>query len=180
MIRKAIRADIPAVARAQVASWHGVYRGLIPDEVIDRLTVERRIDQWTPFFDRGPRDETLLVAEHDDAVVGMASLAPSGDEDASSAVGEVKAIYVTPDHWGHGHGRRLIAASHAWLVGRGFGEATLWVLEGNQRARRFYEAAGWWLDGAAKDEEMFGALLPEVRYRVAFAGVKPRSTVTSL
>jgi GNAT superfamily N-acetyltransferase len=165
-IRLATRDDVAAISRVQVASWHGVYRGLMPDEVIDGITVERRIAQWTGFFERASGDEAMLVAEHDRSVVGMASLGPWRDDGVSDEAGEVRAIYVAPDHWGHGHGRGLIEASEAWLASRGFTTAMLWVLDANDRARRFYEAAGWEVDGARRVEELYGAPIPEVRYRV--------------
>lgn len=44
-------------------------------------------------------------------------------------------------------------------------EATLWVLEANARARRFYERKGWAVDGAAREEEVGGRRVTEVRYR---------------
>ncbi len=43
--------------------------------------------------------------------------------------------------------------------------ATLWVLEDNRRARRFYEAAGWHADGAAVEDTTGGASLNKLRYR---------------
>ncbi|MEX0827278.1 MAG: GNAT family N-acetyltransferase [Acidimicrobiia bacterium] len=167
MARLATPNDIPAISRVQVGSWDGVYRGLIPDDVIDRLNVEHRVIQWTAFFERADDREALLVAQHDHTVVGMASLGPARDEDLEGPVGEVRAIYVLPDHWDHGHGRDLISAGEAWLAEHGFEAAILWVLRANDRARRFYETAGWSLDGATKIEDIYGALLPEVRYRVA-------------
>ena len=48
----------------------------------------------------------------------------------------------------------------------GFVEATLWVLDGNERARRFYEVGGWEFDGATKDDQREGFTLSEVRYRI--------------
>jgi len=169
MARLATISDVPAIARVQVASWHGVYRGLMPDEVIDGLTVERRIAQWNGFFARGDDDETMLVAEHGGSIVGMASLGPCRDEDADPTTGEVRAIYVAPDHWGHGHGRDLMEASTAWLAGAGFADAALWVLDTNDRARRFYEAAGWAADGGDRIEDLYGARLSEVRYRMSLS-----------
>ena len=44
----------------------------------------------------------------------------------------------------------------------------LWVLDDNPRARRFYELAGWRLDGGVK-EDTFDTLVREVRYRIAVA-----------
>jgi RimJ/RimL family protein N-acetyltransferase len=53
----------------------------------------------------------------------------------------------------------------------GYRELTLWVLERNSRARRFYEAAGLRPDGAAKQEmhPVVPVLLEEVRYRRSLA-----------
>ena len=47
----------------------------------------------------------------------------------------------------------------------GFTEVTLWVLDTNERSRRFYEAAGFALDGATKLHEIGGQAVTEFRYR---------------
>jgi hypothetical protein len=50
------------------------------------------------------------------------------------------------------------------LAEAGFTEATLWALDSNVRARRFYEAGGWSADGALKNDESRGFPMTEVRY----------------
>jgi len=51
-------------------------------------------------------------------------------------------------------------------VRRPWTAVTLWVLEANQRARRFYEALDFSLDGAERTQtSLIGAPLHEVRYR---------------
>jgi RimJ/RimL family protein N-acetyltransferase len=45
-------------------------------------------------------------------------------------------------------------------------DATLWVLEDNPRARRFYEREGWSPDGEAKSDAFLGVRVNEVRYRI--------------
>jgi len=53
------------------------------------------------------------------------------------------AIYLERAVLGRGVGRRLLTyALHDLRLG-GYGAATLRVLDGNARAIRFYEAAGW-------------------------------------
>jgi hypothetical protein len=42
---------------------------------------------------------------------------------------------------------------------------TLWVLDTNERARRFYEARGWRADGTSKSDASRGSPVVEVRYR---------------
>jgi len=79
------------------------------------------------------------------------------------------AIYLEREAAGHGVGRALFAYIVDDLRQQGYTDATLWVLDGNTRARRFYEAAGWHSDGETKMEERPGARLHEVRYCTRFA-----------
>jgi RimJ/RimL family protein N-acetyltransferase len=53
----------------------------------------------------------------------------------------------------------------AGLAQFGYVEATLWVLDANARARRFYERAGWAPDGAVMTDDSRGFRIREVRYR---------------
>jgi GNAT superfamily N-acetyltransferase len=170
MIRVATIDDAKDIARVQVESWHETYRGLMPDEVIDGLTVEVREREWNRALTDPEPQRAAFVALHDTEVVGMAGTGPTRDDDLDAArVGEVRAIYVTPDHWGHGHGRRLIIESLAWLADAGFTEAMLWVLDANRSGRSFYERGGWEHDGVVRIDEGFGAPLRELRYRIALA-----------
>jgi RimJ/RimL family protein N-acetyltransferase len=57
-------------------------------------------------------------------------------------------------------------AGLAAMRARASGDAVLWVLEDNPRARRFYEREGWALDGERKDDEYLGIRVAEVRYRI--------------
>jgi GNAT superfamily N-acetyltransferase len=92
---------------------------------------------------------------------------PSRDGDAAAGTGEVYAIYVDPSAVGTGIGQALLARAVSGMRERGYTAATLWVLDGNTRARRFYEAAGWRPDGAPQEGERGGAAQQEVRYRIA-------------
>ena len=92
--------------------------------------------------------------------------APSRDEGAEQE-GELYAIYLHPTPLGQRDrpgaarsGRRSRCASS------GFRRALLWVLDGNERAERFYRAAGWEQDGR-KVEDFQGATVTELSYRKA-------------
>ena len=74
------------------------------------------------------------------------------------------ALNVDPPCWNQGIGRALIAAARERLVQGGYREAELWVLDGNQRAYRFYAADGWSPDGARRTETVWGVRLTDVRY----------------
>jgi RimJ/RimL family protein N-acetyltransferase len=74
------------------------------------------------------------------------------------------AIYLDPCYWNCGLGRRLHDEGMAVLHRDGYRRVTLWVLRTNARAQRFYEQAGWSLDGATKVDHIRGIALDEVRY----------------
>jgi GNAT superfamily N-acetyltransferase len=163
-IRPARPADAEAVAQVHVASWRHAYRGLIPDDYLDRLSVEDREAMWRgAFADPDPRSGAF-VAEQDGRVVGFAAFGPSRDDDAREGTGEVPAIYLDPAVVGSGIGRALFAEANAALREVGFTSATLWVLEANAPARRFYEKAGWTWDGGLSTHMFDRANEPVVRY----------------
>ena len=159
-IRPAGPTDAGAIAEILVSSWDATYRGLIPDEVIDRLTVDARTEQWAEAIAAG---RTVLLDEDDHGVAGFCSVAPrtAGPDPA----GEITALYVAPGRTGQGHGSRLLRSALGWMRERGCGEAVVWVLASNGGARAFYEATGWVSDGAVTVDDSFGAPLEEVRYR---------------
>ena len=97
-------------------------------------------------------------------IVGFASIGPCRDHDAADNWGEVHAIYLDPSAWNAGIGRALFSSAVSRLEALGYRHLTLWVLEGNARARAFYERAGWSASPAKKVEERPGFELREVRY----------------
>jgi GNAT superfamily N-acetyltransferase len=166
-IRPATLDDAEAVAAVHVASWQATYRGVVPDEVLDGAGLPAdRLRLWQRLLGPdAPAGHAAWVAEAGGEVVGFADAMPSRDDDADGVTGEVPAIYAHPDAWGTGAGRELMAAAVAGLRDAGFRSATLWVLDTNARARRFYERAGFAPDGAAKTDTLAGAPVTEVRYR---------------
>lgn len=167
-IRPAIVDDVAAIATVQVASWEGAYRGLMPGSVFDYVTLEWRIQHWQRYFAGSLVGREALVAENAAGdVVGMASVGRNRDADVvETNVAELYAIYVDPAAWNQGHGRDLMLAALDGMRSRGNHLATLWVLDSNDRARRFYEGGGWATDGSSKVDLSFGEPMREVRYRL--------------
>jgi GNAT superfamily N-acetyltransferase len=167
LIRTARRDDARPIAEVHVASWRHAYRGLLPDDYLDTLSVEDREASRLAWFADPPPGSGVPVAEDDAGrVVGFATFVPSRDDDAPEGTGEVPAIYLAPAVVGTGIGRELFAETTAALREAGFTRATLWVLEANASARRFYEKAGWSWDGAVSTHMFECANEPVVRYAV--------------
>jgi ribosomal protein S18 acetylase RimI-like enzyme len=160
MIRQAQPEDAESIALVHVRGWQSAYRDVFPGEALAGLSVEQRAQMWRGQIASGG---AVIVAEENAVVQGFAAVGPSQDEEAEG-FGELYAIYVEPSLWGRGIGRELCRAAEEALRRGGFGEAILWVLEDNPRARRFYEAIGWRTDGM-RTIEILGVEVPELRYR---------------
>lgn len=163
-VRPARPEDAESIGRVHVETWQSCYRGQIPDEVLDTLSVTQRAEQWHRRLCAEPLRGAVFVAEVDDEVGGFASCGAAGGDHGIEGAGELEAIYVHPRLWGTGTGHGLLQAAERWLRDAGFPTAMLWVLTANARARRFYEIAGWRFDGLEKMYERDGHEIPEVRY----------------
>jgi len=165
VIRGATIDDAEAIARVHVDTWRAAYRGIVPDRYLDALDVVERAKRWRGGL--AAPDGPTWVAEAEGVVVGWANAGPSRDTDENAAPGELYGIYVDAASWGTGPGPALMEHALAWLKPR-FPTATLWTLEGNARARRFYERCGWSFDGTNQQLDFDGTSLTEIRYRIAF------------
>ena len=158
-IRRATVADAEAIERIRIRGWQVGYRHIFPPEELDKLPVD-----WSRWFDwlttAQETGQACFVAEDTDGMLGWSNVGPSAFPDH---YGELHGLYVDPDRWGQGAGRELLARAEAWLAEQ-WDEAILWTLTDNPRARRFYEAAGWRLDGTIGSFDRLGVSAPVVRY----------------
>jgi GNAT superfamily N-acetyltransferase len=170
-IRPATPADTDGIGLAHVRSWQSAYRGKMPQDYLDGLDPAPRAERWRRVMaETEPSRGGVLAAVADGAITGFASFGPSRDHDTDPRrTGEVFAIYVDPDAWGTGTGRQLMAGAAAELARLGYTDAILWVLDTNDRARRFYALAGWTEDGASKTDASRGFAITEVRYRTVLS-----------
>lgn len=176
--RAALPDDAEAITRIRIHGWQAGFEGIVPatylaglDAEIPRLAagLRERIEAGYPYH-------RILVAESDGEVVGFTNAGRyrvnQNRNDLHPHLGEVYAIYVDPPRWRSGTGRVLLDAAVGWLGEVGLAPVLLWVLEGNARARAFYERYGFGFDGergrfVIKQAGQLPVELPELRYRLA-------------
>ena len=171
-VRAATLDDAEDIVRINVHGWQKAYAGIVPGDVLDAMETTGRAERYRHRM-RQATDAEHLVAVEDSATVGYVGFGRyrigQQEHAVHRTVAEVFAIYVDPSRWGTGAGRTLMDAALVGLAEQGFREVRLWVLAANHQARRFYERAGFTLDGAAADYPVSrpdGSIvdLPEVRY----------------
>lgn len=167
IVRPATQEDAASLAALHVASWRAAYRGLMPQRVLDGLSVEARERAWSERLTRPetPEARTWVAVDDDDgALLGFASTGPTRDADLDPrSTAEVYALYVAPERIGQGAGRALLEHAVTDVRARGWRELVLWALEGNLRAERFYARAGL-AQGKHEVKVVDGADLPHVRW----------------
>ena len=184
VIRAGSAADAAQIAAVQREAWFAAYEGVIAPEVIDRVTTPDNGARVRQSFRTRPW-QRMLVAVDPAAVdpaasgtVGYASFGPEMDvlnapwphpltaDGEGGRVAELYALYVRPAWWSTGTGRALMDRVLARSAAAGYSSITLWVLRDNERARRFYERAGFAPDGATHVLTALAGVL-ELRYHRA-------------
>lgn len=165
-IRSAVENDAYAIARIQILAWRQAYAGLMPQDFLDRMDSVRRVTSWRRALSAPAAMATDVVLGSTGDIIGFLVYGPSRDAGAAVGTGELVAINLLPAHWRRGLGRRMMARLLAAAAERRWQALTLWVLETNLQARRFYEAHGFEADGASQvDLKLTGAPLHLLRYR---------------
>jgi GNAT superfamily N-acetyltransferase len=107
-----------------------------------------------PYPDAGVRRRYARLLDDPDVRV----FAVDGVGYAAARPGHVEALYVVPDAWGTG----VADALYERIAEVAGVPATLWVLEANERGRRFWERRGWRPTGARDESKQV-----ELQYRLA-------------
>jgi ribosomal protein S18 acetylase RimI-like enzyme len=137
-----------------VHSWQAAYRGRIADTYLQGLSVEQQVRDWEKVF-QADASFTLLAQEKDDqTIVGFITLGSYRDGDApQDGLLELRALYIDPDHWRMGLGKKLTRLAMEECRQRKVGRLVLWVLESNSEAR-------FWSVEAGDDPLVLGLIWP--------------------
>lgn len=146
MIHLATIEDIPSIARLHIEGWQGAYGGLIDQAHLDSLRVDDRIRDWQGWMESG--ETTVLIAERDGQAAGWIAYgrtksAPPGSSNIRPThSAEIYGLYLHPSVWRQGIGSQLLRQAAENLRAAKHKSLCLWVLDGNKRAKSFYEKMG--------------------------------------
>ena len=137
--RKANVEDALAVAKVHVESWHKSFTGIVPQEFLDNLIVEKREQAFRQRF--GDANYKMFVAESaKDGIVGFADFGAARESDFGFEA-ELYAIYLLREFQGKGIGENLFKLCQKEMSADGFGSMYLIALEVSPY-KSFYEKMG--------------------------------------
>jgi len=156
--------DLLLVGALHFRSRGAAYARILSAEALASPGAAALAEWWSERWKWEQETHRLTVAEDFERIVGFSYVGPS--ETAGAA--ELYAIHVDPAVVGTGVGRRLMEDALARLAELGGERAVLWVLEANERARRFYHQGGWSPDGETRVEPIGGEPVRQLRYSRPF------------
>ncbi|MBA2494230.1 MAG: GNAT family N-acetyltransferase, partial [Acidobacteria bacterium] len=137
--RRANVKDALAVAKVHVESWHKSFAGIVPQEFLDNLTVEKREQAFRQRF--GEENYKMFVAETaNDGIVGFADFGKSREKDFAFEA-ELYAIYLLPEFQRKGIGENLFKLCQKEMIADKVNSMYLMALDVSPY-KPFYEKMG--------------------------------------
>ena len=156
--------------------WRTAYRDSIPADYLDREITE---DRWIPVFRQNYQEGVYhgLLLYDTDQPLCCATYGPAQvDQSAGDTIcnfsspdlagwSELVSLYTRPGCWGQGYGAIILSEILTRLNEAGYPGCFLYVLQENDRARRFYEKHGFVWDGKRLDVPLTqDDVLTDLRY----------------
>ncbi|HLK59431.1 MAG TPA: GNAT family N-acetyltransferase [Chthonomonadaceae bacterium] len=140
-IREAKVEDAERLAYVSYMSRRTTYAGLLPESLLEAVTMEERIQRWNNMLqERDTSRFCYVVEEIGGEIVGFASGGPERDGDPIYR-GELYTLYLLQEVHRQGIGRQLVMHVAQRLLDLGFEAMLVHVLATNP-ARGFYERLG--------------------------------------
>ena len=138
--RNARAADSERIAALHADSWRFAYRSLLPGSYLADAIDAERAELWRKRMAGANERQYVLLDEREGVLTGFVCVLLD-EEPAWGAY--LDNLHIRPTQTGHGLGGQLFGHAARWVAAAEPGwPMRLWVFEGNERARRFYERYG--------------------------------------
>lgn len=144
--------DAGRVARVHWVTRQKAYADILPKEYVNQKSFGDRERQWFENIEKSTQGKgSIWIAQMNGFDAGFAAAGATRDADLDAkAAAELYYIYVMPDYWGSGIGKKLFDQACEEMKKAKFKELTVWVYEPNAFARKFYERQGMKLTKAKR------------------------------
>ncbi len=148
--RPAVPADAATIAAYHHRCWLVAFADLVDPGAVARLDPEGKLPRWREWLEAGSGFQTV-VAELDGRPIGHTTVHGA----------TLVHLFIDPDHWGLGLGRRLLAVGEGLIAAAGHRDAELQTIVGNEPALALYRSAGWTVTDRIERQEYGGLTYDE-------------------
>lgn len=163
-IRSMNFSDTAEIAKIHVSTWQIAYHGIVPQEYLDSLDVQKRMLFWESDLKNRPEIKRF-VAEVCNEIVGfVVGLHNRTEQELHTSDCELWAIYVDQKYFRTGIGSILFKHFVGELKKIGKKKMCLWALEDNDIANDFYRKNGGIQTPVKKNIQIGGKDLTEISF----------------
>src|SRR5438093_12840214 len=95
-IRPAEGADAGGIATVHMRSWQTAYRGILPDDFLDTLSIPQREERVREALATKRSGRRFWVVESEAGLLGFSEAGPSREDGAPDWAAEVYTLYLDP------------------------------------------------------------------------------------
>ena len=137
IIRAANENDVAGIAKIYVHNHRTTYRGLLPEEYFQTLTMEYAESKWRAYI--ADENNIVRVAEDESGFLGFAA---STLDDEFPEVWYLDSLHVCEMARGRGVGTALIKDTGKYAYGKGYEKMSICMVKGNDNAGNLYRRLG--------------------------------------
>ena len=142
MIRKASQNDSKEIASLIIKGWQTAYRGLIPDDYLDNMSLDFIENKWKESISSQNENDNIFVYEEYNKILGVIRFGALQDKENKKYNAEVHVLYVKPSLKRKGIGGQLFKYAKEFFINRGHRDLIIWCLKGNEQGLNFYKKMG--------------------------------------
>jgi ribosomal protein S18 acetylase RimI-like enzyme len=140
VVRSLTLADADKAAKVHVQTFHDTYRGMIPAEQLNGMTVEAMMPRWQHLIGANEAGLILLGAFDDEVLLGVSGA--GRPREACGYDAELWSMNVPLSNQRRNVGRELFHASVERLLAEGRHSMFLYCIDKNVNALNFYRKMG--------------------------------------
>lgn len=136
-IRLLVEKEIDEMAELYVKSWRATYKGIIPDKILDTITLDRFSKIWKEYITK--ENNGIFGAFENDIFLGFGAFTP--DEEIENTL-YLDSLHIKDEYKGKGVGTKIINYLKGYAREKGYKGVSVSIMSGNDRARNLYTKLG--------------------------------------
>lgn len=138
MINNIVRPEVESsleIAKIIKDGWNAAYKGIIPDDYLKNMNVEKISENWKKNIER---NKNIYIYKENDEILGVIRFGKS-EYPYIKPIGEIFVLYVKPELKRNGIGTKLFEFAKDELIKAGYEKMMIWCLKGNKQGANFYK-----------------------------------------
>lgn len=129
--------DSLEIAKLIKDGWNSAYKGIISDEYLNNMDVEKIADKWKQRIENDI--DNIYVYKENNQILGVIKYGKEENSYYNENMGEIYILYVKPENKRNGIGTQLLEFVKSKLIKEGYNKMIVWCLKGNVQGANFYK-----------------------------------------